>query len=60
MKKADASKKLDVRKVLEEFQKAEESPAHHIGTFKIDAPLEKALDTIIKAKPGPKKTMVKG
>lgn len=60
MKKADASKKLKVRKVLQEFQRAEESPAHHNGTFKIDAPFEKALDTIIKAKPEPKKTMVKG
>jgi hypothetical protein len=45
---------------LEEFQKAEESPAHHNGTFKIDAPFEKGLDTIIKAKPDSKKARVKG
>ena len=56
MKKADASKKPEVRKVLEEFQKAEESPAHHNGTLRIDA----ALDTIIKAKPDSKKAKVKG
>ena len=60
MKKAEASKKLDVRKVLEEFQRAEESPAHHNGTFKIDAPFENALDTIIKAKADPKKAIAKG
>jgi hypothetical protein len=60
VKKAGASKKLDVRKVLEEFQKAEESPAHHIGTFKNDAPFEKALDTIIEAKPDSEKGKVKG
>ena len=60
MKKADASKKLNVRKVLEEFQKAEESPAHHNGTFKIDAPFGKTLDTIIKAKPDAKKPKAKG
>jgi hypothetical protein len=60
VKKADASMKLDVRKLLEEFQKAEESPARHNGTFKIDAPFENALDTIIKAKPDSKKAKVKG
>jgi len=44
--------RFDVAKVMEEFQKSEESPLHRNGTFKIDAPFEKALDTILKAKPG--------
>jgi len=42
---------LDVRKILEQFQEAEESKAHRKGTFKIDAPFERALDTILKSKP---------
>ena len=46
---------LDVDKVIQEFQKAEESSSGRNGTFKIDAPFEKALDTILKAKPEPKK-----
>jgi hypothetical protein len=31
-----------------------ESSSHRKGTFKIDSPFEKALDTILKAKPDPK------
>jgi hypothetical protein len=43
--------RLDVSTVMEEFQKSEASSGHRKGTFKIDAPFEKALDTILKAKP---------
>jgi hypothetical protein len=43
--------RLNVAKVMEEFKKAEESSSHRNGTFKIDAPFEKALDTILNAKP---------
>jgi hypothetical protein len=53
VKKRDPCKDLDVRRVLEEFQKAEELPPHRNGTFKIDAPFEDALKTILKAKTGP-------
>jgi hypothetical protein len=53
MKREDA--RLSVKKVLSEFQKAENSPGRRKGTFKIDAPFEDALDRILKAKPAPKK-----
>ena len=43
--------RLNVAKVVEDFQKAEQSPGHRNGTFKIDAPFERALDTILKSKP---------
>jgi len=42
-------------RVMEDFQKAEESSSPRNGTFKINAPFERALDTILKAKPEPKK-----
>jgi hypothetical protein len=45
------SEPLDVAKVMEDFQKAEDSPSHRNGTFKIDKPFEEALDTILQAKP---------
>jgi hypothetical protein len=45
-----AKRVLNVRKVVQEFQKAEESTAHRNGTFKIDAPFEQALKTILKTK----------
>jgi hypothetical protein len=47
---------LNVGRVMEEFKKHEDLSAHRNGTFKIYAPFEKALDTILKAKPEPKKT----
>ena len=53
------TKDLDVKKVMQEFQKVEESMAHRNGTFKIDKPFEKALDTILKAKPEPNKAKAK-
>jgi hypothetical protein len=46
--------RLDVAKVMEDFQKAEESSSGRNGTFKIDKPFDEALDTILKAKPEPK------
>jgi hypothetical protein len=42
---------FDVGKVLQEFEKAEESTAHCKGTFEVDAPPEKALDIVLKGKP---------
>jgi len=42
---------LNVEGVLREFRISEESQAHRKGTFKINAPFEKALYTILKAKP---------
>lgn len=53
--KRKSNEPLDVAKVMEDFQKSERSPSHRNGTFKIDASFEKALDTILKAKPEPKK-----
>lgn len=43
--------RLDVEGVIREFQDVENSPSHRKGAFKIDAPFEKALDTILKANP---------
>jgi hypothetical protein len=40
---------LDVGKVIEDFQKAEESSAHRKGTFNIDKPFGEALDTILES-----------
>ena len=54
-----ANERLDVEKVMEEFQKSEESSSSRNGTFKIESPFEKALDTILKAKPEAKKTKPK-
>jgi len=48
--------RLNVVKVMDDFQKAEDDSSHRKGTFKIDAPFEKALDTMLKSKPAPKKT----
>jgi len=47
---------LNIEKVLEEFKKLQEAPAHRVGSFKVDAPFEKALDTILKSKPETRKT----
>ena len=47
---------LDIKRIVEDFERAEGSSGHRRGTFKIDAPFEKALDTILKAKPQPKKS----
>jgi hypothetical protein len=45
---------LNVGAVLEEFEKVEKSSStRRNGTFKINAPFEKALDTILKVKPEP-------
>jgi hypothetical protein len=51
----DRNTTLNVAKVMDEFKKQEESPSRRNGTFKINAPFDKALDTILKAKPEPKK-----
>lgn len=42
---------LDTAKIVKAFQKSESSTAHHKGTFKINAPFEKALETVLKSKP---------
>jgi hypothetical protein len=52
-KKAVAN--MDISYVIEQFNKSESSPAHRKGTFKIEAPFEKAVDTILKVKPEAKK-----
>ncbi|MGD0006962.1 MAG: hypothetical protein ABSE93_00240 [Terriglobia bacterium] len=44
--------RLNVAKVMEDFQKAEESSSRRKGTFRIAAPFEQALKAILKAKPG--------
>ena len=44
-----ASSCLDVEKIMEDFQKAEEaSSSHRNGTFKIGKPFDEALDTILR------------
>jgi len=40
---AETTQNLSVKKVLAEFQKAENSTAHRKGTFRIDVPFEDAL-----------------
>jgi hypothetical protein len=49
---------LSVEKVLDEFEKEENSPAHRKGTFTIDAPFEKALNTILKIKRNHKEPII--
>ena len=45
--------RFSVEKVLADFQEAEKS-SQRKGTFKIEAPFEKALDTILKVPHPPK------
>lgn len=42
---------LNIAKVMEEFQKAEDSPGHRHGTFKIDKQFDGTLDPILKSNP---------
>jgi len=52
---------IDIAKLMDDFQQAEKSSAHgRSGSFKIDVPLEQAVDTILKVKPEPKKEKPKG
>lgn len=51
MKKTTPRNSLNIGGVLSEFQETEKSKAHRKGTFKIEAPFEKAIDTILKAMP---------
>jgi len=53
-KKSSSDDTLDIVKIMEEFQKAEESPSGRTGTFKINKPFDEALDMILKTKPEPK------
>lgn len=46
---------LDVNRVIKEFDKSEHSETHRRGTFKIEAPFDKALNTVLKSK-APKKS----
>jgi hypothetical protein len=47
-------------KVMEDFQKSDQSSSHRNATFKIDAPFEKARYPILKVKPEPRKRRTKG
>jgi hypothetical protein len=44
--------RLNVEKILKDFQKSEESNGHRRGTFKIGKPFDEALNTILKARNG--------
>lgn len=46
-----ASPEVDVREIIKEFEKSEESKAHRKGTFKINEPFEKAVDSLLKSRP---------
>jgi hypothetical protein len=48
--KAKTRKEIEIRKIVKEFERSESSKAHRKGTFKIEAPFEKALDTVLKSK----------
>lgn len=50
---------LNVSKVIKEFEKNEKSSAHRKGTFKIEAPFEKAVNALLQAKPTKKLTSKK-
>lgn len=54
MRKGSGRLSLNVKEVVAKFQKAENSPVHRRGTFKIDMPFEDALRKILKAKSEPK------
>jgi hypothetical protein len=45
--------RLNIIKVMDDFQESEESSSHRKGTVKIEAPFEDALKTSLKAKTGP-------
>jgi hypothetical protein len=48
-KKENQHGRLNVERVIAEFREAESSPAHHKGTFEINAPFEDALGKILEA-----------
>jgi hypothetical protein len=50
------SERLNVAKILNEFQKSEGALPHRKGTFRIDKPFEEALNTIVKTKLPSKKS----
>jgi hypothetical protein len=57
--KRKSNEPLNVEKVMEDFQREEESSSHRNGTFKIEAQFEDALETIMRAKPTPQKPRAK-
>jgi hypothetical protein len=59
MTKRKSSDKLKISDIMRKFKEAEESPPHHSGTFKIDAPFEDAVKSILKASPKQKKKPLK-
>lgn len=54
MKTKTRDDRLDVRKVMADLKKYEDSPAR--GGLRIDVPVEQAVKILAKAKPEPKKT----
>ena len=50
MSTAAQKHKLDIPKVIEDFNRAEKEDKRRSGTFKIDAPFSRALDAILKSK----------
>lgn len=51
---------LNIKEVMKQFERQEDSKSPHKGTFKIDAPFDKALKTILKAKPEARKGKKRG
>jgi hypothetical protein len=47
--------RLNIKKILTQFQEYEESKDYRKGAFKIEAPFEQAVKKIAKAKPQRKK-----
>jgi len=46
---------LNIAKVLEDFQKSEQSPTHRKDAYKIEGSFEEAIKKIAQPKPLPKK-----
>jgi len=45
------AKNINVKKIIDEFQKDEGTPSKRKGTFKINSRFEEAMKSILKAKP---------
>ena len=54
------NQRLDIQKIVKEFNQSEQESNGRKGTFKIDAPFDEAVKSILKAKPEPKKGTKRG
>lgn len=53
------NRKLDVKRIVREFDKEELNPSSRKASLRIDAPFEEAMKKILKAEPEPKPSKTK-